>query len=58
MMLPAIELQDQGEAFYFIADYHALTTLRDPALLRQNVREVAIDFLAVGLDPKKSCFFR
>lgn len=58
MMQPSIELQDQGEAFYFIADYHALTTLKDPAVLRQNVREVAIDFLAAGLDPKKSCFFR
>jgi len=58
MMRPAIELQDQGEAFYFIADYHALTTLKDPAILRKNVREVAIDFLAAGLDPKKCCFFR
>ncbi|MBM3856570.1 MAG: tryptophan--tRNA ligase, partial [Verrucomicrobia bacterium] len=58
MMRPAIELQDQGEAFYFIADYHALTTLKDPAVLRKNVREVAIDFLAAGLDPKKCCFFR
>lgn len=58
MMLPSIELQDQGEAFYFIADYHALTTLKDPAVLRQNVREVAIDFLAAGLDPKRCCFFR
>ncbi len=57
MMKPSIELQDQGEAFYFIADYHALTTLKDPAVLRKNVREVAIDFLAAGLDPKKSCFF-
>jgi len=58
MMQPAIELQDRGEAFYFIADYHALTTLKDHAVLRQNVREVAIDFLAAGLDPKKCCFFR
>ncbi len=58
MMLPSIELQDQGEAFYFIADYHALTTLRDPDLLRKNVREVATDFLAAGLNPKRCCFFR
>lgn len=58
MMRPAIELQDKGEVFYFIADYHALTTLRDPAALRDNVRGVAIDFLAAGLDPRKSCFFR
>lgn len=58
MMKPAIELQDQGEAFYFIADYHAMTTLKDAALLRKNVKEVALDFLAAGLDPQKSCFFR
>ncbi|MGF1656036.1 MAG: tryptophan--tRNA ligase [Verrucomicrobiales bacterium] len=58
MMRPAIELQERGEAFYFIADYHALTTVRDPAKLREFVNEVAIDFLACGLDPKKSVFFR
>ena len=55
---PAVELQNRGEAFYFIADYHALTSLQDPAALRQYVRGVALDFLACGLDPKKSCFFR
>lgn len=58
MMRPAIELQEKGEALYFIADFHALTTLHDPIALRQNVREVAIDFLAAGLDPKRTCFFR
>lgn len=55
---PAIELQDQGEAFYFIADYHALTTLQNPEELRRNVLDVALDFLACGLDPAKVCFFR
>jgi tryptophanyl-tRNA synthetase len=55
---PAIELQDKGEAFYFIADYHALTTIHDPAVLREHVRGVAIDSLACGLDPEKACFFR
>ncbi len=58
MMRPALELQHQGEALYFIADYHALTSLHDPAALRRNVREVALDFLAAGLDPKKTVFFR
>jgi tryptophanyl-tRNA synthetase len=58
MMRPAIRWQEEGEAFYFIADYHSLTTLHDAAQLRQNVRNVAIDFLACGLDPAKSCFFR
>lgn len=58
MMKPAIELQDQGEAFYFIADYHALTTVRDPKLLREYSRGVALDFLACGLDPQKAVLFR
>ncbi len=58
MMQPAVALQDQGEAFYFIADLHALTTVRDPATLRVNTRDLAIDFLACGLDPDRSTFFR
>lgn len=58
MMKPAIELQDRGEAFYFIADLHALTTVHAADKLRTYVTEVALDFLACGLDPKKACFFR
>jgi len=54
MMRPAIALQDEGEALYFIADYHALTSLRDPIALRENSRRVALDFLACGLDPEKA----
>ncbi len=57
MMRPALQLQEEGEAFYFIADYHALTSLHDPKLLRENVRSVAVDFLACGLDPKRTAFF-
>ena len=57
-MEPAVRLQDMGEAFYFIADYHAMTSSQDPAALRENVRELAIDFLACGLDPKRAVFFR
>lgn len=55
---PAVRLQDQGEAFYFIADYHAMTSSQDPAALRENVRELAVDFLACGLDPERAVFFR
>jgi len=55
---PAVELQGQGECFYFIADYHAMTSGQDGAALRESVRELAIDFLACGLDPEKSVFFR
>jgi tryptophanyl-tRNA synthetase len=58
MMRPAIELQDQGEAFYFIADYHSMTSLTDAAERRRNTLDVALDFLACGLDPKKSVFWK
>src|ERR1700724_1549015 len=58
MMRQAIALQEEGEAFYFIAEYHALTSLKDPELLRENSRRVAIDFLACGLDPGRAALFR
>ena len=58
MMRPAIEWQERGEALYFIADYHALTTVHDPKALRAYSREVALDFLACGLDPAKAVLFR
>lgn len=58
MMRPAIRWQDLGEAYYFIADYHSLTTVHEAKVLRENVRGVALDFLACGLDPAKACFFR
>ena len=57
MMRPAIDWQEKGEAFYFIADYHALTTVRDPQALREFTRGVALDFLACGLDPAKAVLF-
>jgi len=73
-----IALQEQGEAYYFIADYHALTTLPDAErkeadaaqkagkatwksakeILSENVRDVALDYLALGLDPAKAVFYR
>ena len=58
MMRPAIELQEKGEAFYFIADYHSMTSLFDAAQRRQNTLEVALDFLACGLDPNRAVFFK
>jgi tryptophanyl-tRNA synthetase len=58
MMRPAIELQDQGEAYYFIANYHSMTSLFDAERRRKNTLDVALDFLACGLDPAKSVFFR
>lgn len=60
MMRPSINMQndDNNECFYFIANYHALTQLPDPALLRERTINVALDFLACGLDPQKTVFFR
>src|SRR3954454_9543647 len=58
MMRPAIALQEEAETFYFIADYHALTSVRDPKVLRENSHRVALDFLACGLDPDKGVLFR
>jgi tryptophanyl-tRNA synthetase len=54
-----IELQDaDGECFYFIADYHALTSSRNADRLREAVRDVAVTYLALGLDPEKVVLFR
>jgi tryptophanyl-tRNA synthetase len=58
MMEAALKLQYEGEAFYFIADYHSMTSIHDGKTLRSNVRDLAIDFLACGLDPEKCVFFR
>src|SRR5438445_13902281 len=58
MIQPAIALQERGEAFYFIANHHALTSVRDPKMLRENSRRVAVDFLACGFDPNRGALFR
>ncbi|MBI3183171.1 MAG: tryptophan--tRNA ligase [Myxococcales bacterium] len=53
-----IELQHEGEALYFIANLHALTSLRDAAKARELAKETAVAFLSLGLDPKKATLFR
>lgn len=58
MMLPAIDLQHEGEAYYFIADYHSMTSIFDAGQRLEYTMGVALDFLACGLDPDKSVFFR
>jgi len=58
MIKPALELVQHYRAFYFIADYHALTTQRDPEMLNRQIFEVAAMWLALGLDPEKVVFFR
>jgi len=58
MMKPALELQEKGDAYLFIADYHALTTVTNADMLRKAIMDVALDFLACGLDTERTVFFR
>ncbi|MDR3325609.1 MAG: tryptophan--tRNA ligase [Spirochaetaceae bacterium] len=55
---PALELSQRYTARYFIADYHALNTVKDPAELRRYVLEIAAGWLAAGLDPQRVVFYR
>jgi len=55
---PALALVDRYRTLYFIADYHALTTVRDPHALRGHVRDVAATWLACGLDPERTLLYR
>src|SRR5271156_1643191 len=57
-MLPAIQMQELGQAVYFIADYHALTSVSKADELRRYTFDVAAGFLACGLDPQKTILFR
>ena len=58
MMKQCVDLQKKGDVFVFIANYHALTTVSDAQRLRKDTVEVALDFLACGLDPTHTIFFR
>ena len=58
MMRPALRLQEKGEAYLFIANYHALTSVHDRERLKQDTWDVALDFLACGLDPERTVFYR
>jgi tryptophanyl-tRNA synthetase len=49
---------DEVERYYFIANYHALTTIRDARTLRGQTLDVALDYLSLGLDPERSCIYR
>ena len=57
-MRPAIEAQVRGDCFYFIADYHSMTSVTNPAERRAHTRGIALDWLACGLDPQASIFWR
>tara|TARA_B100000700_G_scaffold284570_1_gene337910 strand:+ start:231 stop:1202 length:972 start_codon:yes stop_codon:yes gene_type:complete len=58
MIKPAIKLQETHESFYFIADYHALTSIRDPAIINKNLFDLTAVFVALGMDFEKNAFFR
>lgn len=58
MMKPSIQLQEEGDAYYFIANYHSMTSLFDAKQRRKNSLDVALDFLACGLDPSRTVFFK
>ena len=57
-MRPAIELQAGGDAYYFIADYHSMTAITDAKERRRFTQDIALDWLACGLDPAKAVFWR
>lgn len=52
-----IQLQEEGDAFYFIANYHSLTSITDGEEIAENTFDIALDYLALGLDPEKCTFF-
>ncbi len=55
---PFIDMYEEYDSFLMIADYHALTSIRDPKIIRQNTINVVKDYLAAGVDPKKAVIFR
>jgi tryptophanyl-tRNA synthetase len=55
---PLVQMQERGQVFAILVDLHALTTVQDGAALRENIRNGAVDFLACGIDPGRSVFFR
>ncbi len=53
-----VDLQNEHDGYVFIADYHAMHSLRDPSLMNENIKNVLMDYLAIGLDPEKVTFFK
>ena len=58
MIKPALELAETYNAYYFIADYHALTTVRDAKTMREQSYDITAVFLALGMDPEEVKYFR
>jgi tryptophanyl-tRNA synthetase len=55
---PFVDMYEEYESFLMVADYHALTSVRDPEIMRANIYSVVRDYLAAGVDPKKAVIFR
>ena len=53
-----LELQNKYECFFFIADYHALTTEKDKKILKEQTKNLLIDLISLGLNPKKTIIFK
>src|SRR3990167_5746474 len=58
MMKQLVDMQDEYEVYALIVDYHALHSLQNPKKMRENIVDVLLDFLAIGLDPKKAILFK
>ncbi|MCA9351180.1 tryptophan--tRNA ligase [Patescibacteria group bacterium] len=53
-----VDMQDEFDLYVFVAEYHAMTTVQDPAVLRSNIENLILDYLAIGLDPEKVTLYR
>ena len=58
VLKPFVDMYQGYESHLMVADYHALTTLKEPAKLRENIMDVVRDYVAVGIDPKKAIIFQ
>jgi tryptophanyl-tRNA synthetase len=58
LMKRLVDYQDEYQCYFFVADYHSLNSVKDPKVLREYITDIVIDYLAIGLDPKKSIIFK
>jgi tryptophanyl-tRNA synthetase len=58
LMKPIVDMQDEFNCHFFIADYHALNTIQDKKVLAENILNIVIDYCAIGFDPQKSIIFK
>ena len=58
LMKRIVEYQDEYTCYFFIADYHSLNSFKNKEILKQNIIDIVIDYMAIGLDPEKSIIFK